>query len=125
MPSDLDRMIKTAKRLEGMLERGLGATGKGLHEKASSVESKLGPDLLRDLRAVATVRNKLVHEEGYDRIDNRADVYARAERAERGLEALTNTRRRPQWFTAAAILTLVAAAIAGSGYIVAKIRGWF
>jgi len=123
MPSDLERIIRLSKRLEAALERDLGATGKGLHEKASSVEAKLGPDTTRDLRAVATVRNRLVHEEGYDRVDNRKDILDRAARAERAIDRLAGRKRRPQWFTAAALLTLAAVAIAGSAFVVLKIRG--
>ncbi|MEM7754277.1 MAG: hypothetical protein AAF297_01425 [Planctomycetota bacterium] len=125
MPSDLDRMIKIAKRLEGTLERDLGASGKGLHEKASSIEHKLDPQLVKDLRAVATVRNKLVHEEGFDKIDNRADVYARAKRAERGLSALTNTRNTPKLVKTGMFVSILAIAAAAATFVVMKVRGLF
>ena len=45
-----------------------GAKGKGLHEKASSVQQMLRPDLVRKIRYLATIRNKLVHERGFNSI---------------------------------------------------------
>ncbi|MEM1184710.1 MAG: hypothetical protein AAGI53_06865 [Planctomycetota bacterium] len=123
MPSDLDRIIKTSKRLESLLEHGLGGHGKGLHEKASSVESKLTPDLVRDIRTVATVRNKLVHEEGYDKIENRSEVFERAKRAEDALEKLASGPRKPQWFTATAMAVLVLVGLATAAFLVLKLRG--
>jgi hypothetical protein len=54
--------IDIARQLETVLET-LGATGKGLHEKTSSVEAKLPAALVRKLRFVASVRNKIVHED--------------------------------------------------------------
>lgn len=54
--------IDIARQLETVLET-LGATGKGLHEKTSSVEAELPAALVRKLRFVASVRNKIVHED--------------------------------------------------------------
>lgn len=63
---DYKLAIKGSKRLEGILEEEFGAHGKGLHEKVSSVEKELGPELVRLLRRIATLRNKIVHEESFD-----------------------------------------------------------
>ncbi|HZX33389.1 MAG TPA: hypothetical protein VFF03_18715, partial [Rhodocyclaceae bacterium] len=54
--------IDVTRQLETLLET-LGATGKGLHERTSSVEAKLPAALVRKLRFVASVRNKIVHED--------------------------------------------------------------
>lgn len=54
--------IDIARQLETVLES-IGATGKGLHEKTSSVEATLPAALVRKLRFVASVRNKIVHED--------------------------------------------------------------
>ena len=63
--SDIDLAIKTSRRLEGLLETRYGAEGRGLHEKLASVEAMLSPEALRDGRYVATMRNKVVHEDGF------------------------------------------------------------
>ena len=55
-------VIKTSKRIESILETH-GATGRGLHEKLSSIESKLDNSLVKNIRFIATVRNKLIHED--------------------------------------------------------------
>lgn len=68
--SDYELVIKGTKALEAQLEQ-LGASGRGLHEKVSSVEGKLPAPLVKRLRFVATVRNKLVHEDSYDALDDR------------------------------------------------------
>lgn len=84
--SDIELAVTRAKALEALLEA-LGATGKGLHEKVTSVQARLPQPLVRKLRFVATVRNKVVHEAGYA-LDDR-DGFARAcDEAEAELRAL-------------------------------------
>ncbi len=67
--SDIELVIKNSKKLEGLLEKHFAATGRGLHEKVGSVERKLPDGVVRRLRFIATIRNKIVHEESYDKID--------------------------------------------------------
>ena len=86
--SDLDLAVRRSKRLEALLRDGLGATGRGLHEKTSSVEAKLPADLVRRLRFVATIRNKIVHDLDYDRMDDRGGFISACDECERRLEAL-------------------------------------
>jgi hypothetical protein len=86
--SDIDLAINRSKRLEHLLEQNAGATGKGLHQKVSSVEGKLPPELVRKIRLVATVRNKLVHEDDYKKIDDRAAFTRASNEAERELKAM-------------------------------------
>lgn len=86
--SDIDLAVTRAKRLERLLEQKLGATGKGLHQKANSVEARLPAELVRKLRLVATVRNKLVHEDDYKRIEDRRGFLRACDEAERGLKAI-------------------------------------
>jgi hypothetical protein len=62
MASDLELVVQASKTLEKLLEDRYAATGRGLHEKISSVENQLNVSLTRSLRFIATVRNKLVHE---------------------------------------------------------------
>lgn len=68
--SDYELVIKRCKRLEALLEERLGAQGRGLHEKVSSIQSQLPQPLVRKLRFVATVRNRLIHEVTIDRLDD-------------------------------------------------------
>ena len=71
MQSDIEVVINASKRLEALLEQRLGATGRGLHEKVSSVEQRLDVQVARDLRFLATVRNQLVHEGDRHGLDDR------------------------------------------------------
>lgn len=70
--SDRDLAIDAAKELEGILERRYNATGRGLHEKLNSVRDMLPPRVIRQARYIATMRNKLLHEEDYTHLDDRA-----------------------------------------------------
>ena len=63
--SDIELAVTTARRLESLLETRFGASGRGLHEKLASVEATLPPDALRDGRYVATMRNRVVHEDSF------------------------------------------------------------
>jgi hypothetical protein len=63
--SDIELAVTTARRLESLLEARFGASGRGLHEKLASVEASLPPEVLRDGRYVATMRNKVVHEDSF------------------------------------------------------------
>ena len=59
----IEELIKIAQNMETVLEEDYGATGKGLHEKASSVESQLSPEAMKKIRFIATIRNKAVHDD--------------------------------------------------------------
>jgi hypothetical protein len=85
--SDIELAVTRTKALEALLEP-LGATGRGLHEKVSSVQAKLPPALVKKLRFVATVRNKIVHESAYKQIDDRAGFLRACDEAEAELRAL-------------------------------------
>lgn len=58
-------VISASKDLENILEAKFQAVGKGLHEKVSSAEAQLPELLMRRLRKIASIRNKLVHEKDY------------------------------------------------------------
>ncbi|AWM40656.1 hypothetical protein GobsT_08170 [Gemmata obscuriglobus] len=85
--SDIDLAVTRAKALEGLLEA-IGATGKGLHDKVTSVQAKLPQTLVRKIRFVATVRNKIVHEADYKQIDDRAGFVRACDEAEAELRAM-------------------------------------
>lgn len=61
----IEQAIGYSKTIESILETQYGATGRGLHDKLTRVEGRVPPETARKLRFVASVRNKLVHEEGY------------------------------------------------------------
>jgi hypothetical protein len=86
--SDIELAISRVKVLEVLLEQALGATGKGLHEKVTSVQDRLAPPLVRKLRFVATIRNKIVHESDYTQIDDRAGFIRACDEAEAELRAM-------------------------------------
>jgi hypothetical protein len=69
--SDINLVIRKSKKYETVLTKNYGAVGKGLHEKISSIENLIEVDLIKSLRLVATVRNKLLHDDDYKKIDNR------------------------------------------------------
>ncbi len=64
--STIEIAVRYSKRLEGILERRFGAAGRGLHEKLTSVETKLPQDIVRSIRCVATMRNSAIHEDDFE-----------------------------------------------------------
>jgi hypothetical protein len=88
--SDIDLAVTRSQRLEQLLEQDFGATGRGLHEKVSSIADSMPQDLVRKLRLVATVRNKVVHESG--RIEDKSRFLDAADAAERELIKIRNRR---------------------------------
>ncbi|GBG34252.1 Hypothetical Protein FCC1311_104762 [Hondaea fermentalgiana] len=67
---DVKLVIIASKYLEAQLVTDFGATGRGLHEKITTAEG-LDAQTQRRLRKIATIRNKLIHEIGYDEVDDR------------------------------------------------------
>ena len=63
MPSDIDVVVTHSKQIEQLLEQKFAAKGRGLHEKVDSVTHVLDPALIKRLRWIATMRNKVVHED--------------------------------------------------------------
>ena len=104
MPSDLDKAVKASKAFERHLRDQHNATGRGLHELIDSAQPSLPREAIKHLRFVATIRNRLVHEDGYDRFDDPAEWKRRIAAAERAL----NIRRTPKLRIAFAILGLIA-----------------
>jgi len=86
--SDIDLAIRSSKRIETTLVRLFNARGKGLHEKLSSVEKKLPAGLVRRIRYIATIRNKLVHEHEYRKIDDRSSFKRAVRHVNRELRRL-------------------------------------
>jgi len=112
--SAIDLAVTRSQRLEKRLERDFGATGKGLHQKVSDVEADLPADLVRRLRLVATVRNKVVHESA--RMDDKPRFVDAAESAERELIAIVKARGGRGIFGKLKVLAvlILIAAVAGA-----------
>ena len=92
---DTELVIHSAKELEWLLESTFGATGKGLHEKITSVESSLPPALVKRLRFLATIRNRLIHERGFTAIPDRAGFIEAFDAAAAELRAIVAQRHGP------------------------------
>ena len=93
--NDYELAIKTSKDLEHLLEEEWGAEGKGLHEKITWVQHSSSPlpdDLMRRMRFLATIRNKLIHEVAYTRIEDRSRFIESYERSKRELRAILLAR---------------------------------
>jgi len=57
-----EEVVSATRRIEALLEQ-CGANGRGLHEKTTSIESRLSEPTRSQLRFIATLRNRLVHEQ--------------------------------------------------------------
>ncbi len=80
MADALTQLIQMAQTLEFILAQRYQAEGRGLHEKLTSVESEIPKSARKQIRFVATIRNKATHE----------DVTL----AEEKLEAVTSAYRK-------------------------------
>jgi hypothetical protein len=106
---DIEIAIKRCKRLEKLLEQDFGAAGRGLHEKVSSVERQLPHKVVRRLRFIATVRNKLVHEADVDRLEDRREYERACDEVEKELKRLLNPggELRTRRFSSIAMLVAI------------------
>ena len=59
---DIDAAVRGAQQLEAVLEQRFGAEGRGLHEKLSSVEHQIPLPVVKQIRWIASLRNRVVHE---------------------------------------------------------------
>ena len=71
--NDYELAIRLSKELEYLLENEFNAKGRGLHEKITTGASngKLDEKLIKRMRFLATIRNKLIHERGFNNIPDR------------------------------------------------------
>jgi hypothetical protein len=92
--NDYELAIKSSKELEHILDVEFGAQGKGLHEKISSASNSLPQELVRNMRYLATIRNKLVHEHKFDGIPDRSKFIQKFEWSSKELKKIIEERRR-------------------------------
>lgn len=70
-------ILKRSRAIEGFLGK-LGATGKGLHEKATSIEKELDEQTIKKIRFIASIRNKAVHVDDFHLPETTLDGYMTA-----------------------------------------------
>jgi hypothetical protein len=68
--SEMEQVVQRCKYFESRLEGELGASGRGLHEKVTSIQGQLPVPTVRRLRWIATLRNKLVHEHTFTKLED-------------------------------------------------------
>lgn len=64
--TDYKTLLQSFKKIENVLEQRFGAAGRGMHEKVLSVEHLLPQELVRRVRRIAYLRNKALHEDGFE-----------------------------------------------------------
>ncbi|KDM92362.1 hypothetical protein [Photobacterium galatheae] len=69
--TDIELVVSRSRRLEYLLKHHYHAEGKGLHQLITSCEERLPHEIIPSLRYVATIRNKVVHEDGFVLDDSR------------------------------------------------------
>mmetsp|Transcript_21000 Transcript_21000/g.49871 ORF Transcript_21000/g.49871 Transcript_21000/m.49871 type:complete len:121 (+) Transcript_21000:161-523(+) len=92
--NDFELAIRSSKELEHILDTELGSSGKGLHEKITSVESSLGNELIKNMRYLATIRNKLVHEHDFNSIPDRKRFVEKFDSSAAELKRVVIQRRK-------------------------------
>ncbi|WP_338416509.1 hypothetical protein [uncultured Sphaerotilus sp.] len=63
--SFIENVINECKPMESLLRAHFGATGYGLGQMARSAEDNLDADLIRRIKKIARIRNRLAHEADY------------------------------------------------------------
>ncbi len=79
--SEIEQVVLRTRKLETLLREQYHAEGKGLHQLITSCEERLPHDVIKKLRYVATIRNKVVHEDDY-RLDDRKAFLAACQECE-------------------------------------------
>jgi hypothetical protein len=62
---ELQSMMNYTTQIENILEK-MGAKARGLHGKVTKVQKKLSKDIIFRLRRIATIRNKKMHQAGFN-----------------------------------------------------------
>ncbi|PSW04979.1 DUF4145 domain-containing protein [Photobacterium lipolyticum] len=74
--ANIEMVVTRSRRIEHLLRQHYHAEGKGLHQLINSCEERLPHEILPKLRFIASVRNKTVHEEGYQLDDKQGFLRA-------------------------------------------------
>ncbi|AGV17879.1 MULTISPECIES: hypothetical protein [Vibrio] len=111
--SDIEKVVMRTRTIEKLLRTQYHAEGKGLHQLINSCEERLPHDVIAKLRFIATVRNKVVHEDDY-KLDDRKGFMAACDACEK---ELTPRSSRFIWRTAILLMTLITLAALGFYYM--------
>lgn len=107
--SDIEQVVKRTRRIEKLLRLQYHANGKGLHQLITSCEERLPRDVVKKLRYIATIRNKIVHEDNY-KLENKAKFLTVCNECEKELTPRAN---RFIWRIAISVMTLFTLAALG------------
>ena len=121
--SDIDLAVRRSKRLESKLRRYFRVDGRGLHQliDAAKARNALPMPLVKKLRYVATIRNRIVHDHDYTRIDDRAGFIQACDEAEQLLDDLAGPR--DTWVTTFIVVAaLILFLVAGTGLAIWVLR---
>ncbi|MCL9777343.1 MULTISPECIES: DUF4145 domain-containing protein [Vibrio] len=111
--SDIESVVIKTRRIEKLLRQQYRADGKGLHQLITSCEERLPHDVVGKLRYIATIRNKIVHEEDYKLDDKQGFMRACAECE----QELTPRSSRFIWRTAVWLMALITLLAMGFYYV--------
>lgn len=100
--SNIEEVVIRTRRIERLLRVHYHADGKGLHQLITSCEERLPHDIVGKLRYIATVRNKIVHEDDYQ-LDDSKSYFSTCDDCEKELTPRAN---RFIWRAAILLMTL-------------------
>jgi len=112
--SDIEKVVTRTRRIEKLLRLQYHAEGKGLHQLITSCEERLPHDVISKLRYIATIRNKIVHEEDYQ-LEDQKEFLMVCDDCEKEL-----TPRSGRFIWRAAILLMTAITLAAVGFYYAN-----
>jgi hypothetical protein len=101
--SDIEKVVNRTRKIERLLRTQYHADGKGLHQLVTSCEERLPHDVISKLRYIATIRNKVVHEDGY-KLESRNEFLSVCDECEKELTPRSN---RFIWRAAIALMGLI------------------
>lgn len=111
--SDIESVVLQTRRIEKLLRQQYRADGKGLHQLITSCEERLPHDVVGKLRYIATIRNKIVHEDDYQLDDKRGFMQVCSECE----QELTPRSSRFVWRAAVWLMALITIMAMGFYYI--------
>ena len=111
--SDIEKVVLRTRKLEALLRGHYHADGKGLHQLISSCEERLPHDVIGKLRYIATIRNKIVHEDDYE-LEDRRSFLSTCDECE---HELTPRSERFIWRVAIALMMFITLIALGFYYV--------